>query len=356
MRLTYLMLRGTLDADEQAGFADALWSGVAEANDDLPPQTTLLASTAALLPVPAGVDARARVSRKLFDAKILETLSLPESFGSTEVEQRQAFVMSLQHAAQLGLKPTSIQAARMLDEFLALEPTDGGTSVSSKGVGSGLSEWIWERSGLVISELLAASIRDEGRTPERGAALLKAVERNNGWGGLAALCFFFRNVDALAAKLPRLIMRGFIAPNHKGVRSSTEAVLLWAENEERVGAAVPDEVYNRLLSAIEVAPEHGLNALLACARGLLQKGKLNSAYAERLMSCLSDLLTQTSYRDLELSSTRAISISLVRAECIQLASVLLPEVEDDGTLEAWLIQTRSDPLPEVRFALANRPT
>ncbi|BCF89100.1 hypothetical protein PPGU16_21670 [Paraburkholderia largidicola] len=353
MRLAFLVQRGALDADEQAGFANALWSGVDDGSDSLPSDANLLYSTIALLPAPQDIDVRARVCRILFDAPIAETLHIPDSRGSREMEETQAFVMALQHAAQVGLKPTQQQASRMFDAFLALAPTVEVKPNNPRMFDSHLPEWIWERAGAIISDLIVPSMAESERTVERGRALLKAVECNNGWGGLAGLCGFFGSVATLAEKLPRLIMKGFIAPNHKGVQSSTSALLHWAGNEERAGLAVPDQVYNRLVSAIEVAPEHGLNALLSCARILMQKGKLNVAYAERLLNSLSDLLTQTNYKEVDPASTRAISISLVRAECVQLASALLPEVTADGTLEAWLVQTRIDALPEVRLALSN---
>jgi len=49
---------------------------------------------------------------------------------------------------------------------------------------------------------------------------------------------------------------------------------------------------------------------------------------------------------------RAVSVSLVRAECVKLAAALKGRVEDDGTLPALDDEAKSDPLPEVRFSLA----
>ncbi|RQM51006.1 SIR2 family protein [Paraburkholderia bannensis] len=353
MRLTFLVLRGALDDGERARFGSALWSDVDTQKDGLPSGTNLLSSTIALLPAPETIDARALVRRVLFEAPIANILHIPDSLGSKEVEERQSFIMALLHAAQIDLKPTSDEAARMFDAFMAWGTETARTSSRTNFFGSDLGPWIWESSGSIISELLLPAMSEKERTSERGAVLLEAVEKNNGWSGIAGLSFFLKAIPSLDETLARLIMKGFIAPNHKGVNSATSAVQVWAKHEERIGVAIPNSVYNRLVSAIEVAPEHGLNALLACARVLLQTCRLNLSYAERLKHSLSDLLTQTDYQEVDPLSVRAISVSLVRVECVRLAKALLTEGDDDNTLSAWLSQTRLDPLPEVRFALSD---
>jgi hypothetical protein len=351
MRLTFLTLRGALDDGERLRFGNALWSDVDTQNNGLPLGTNLLSSTIALLPAPDTVNARALVRKVLFEASAANILRIPDSIGSNEVEERQSFIMSLQHAAQIDLKPTSDEAARMFDEFLAWGAGVAATTSRVNAFGSDLGPWIWERIGFIISELLVPAMSESEKTSGRGAALLEAVERNNGWSGIAGLCFFLKTIPGLEETLARLIMKGFIAPNHKGVSSATSAVLVWAKHEDHIRVTIPDSVHNRLVSAIEVAPEHGLNALLACARMLIQSGRLSRSYAERLRHSLSDLLTQTDYQEVDPLSVRAISVSLVRAECVRLASVLMREVDDDDTLGTWLGQTKLDSLPEVRFAL-----
>ena len=57
------------------------------------------------------------------------------------------------------------------------------------------------------------------------------------------------------------------------------------------------------------------------------------------------------YEDVGLDTMEAVSVSLVRAECVKLAVALKDRVADDGTLQAWIDEAKIDPLPEVRFAL-----
>jgi hypothetical protein len=93
--------------------------------------------------------------------------------------------------------------------------------------------------------------------------------------------------------------------------------------------------------------------MLTTAVNLLKGNFLKTDDMLRLMKTLAIILLQFRYEDVEFDSARAVSISLVRAECVKLAIALKDRVADDGTLQAWIDEARSDPLPEVRFSLAN---
>jgi len=71
------------------------------------------------------------------------------------------------------------------------------------------------------------------------------------------------------------------------------------------------------------------------------------------MKALEKIRLEFRYEDADFDSTRAVSISLVRAECVKLAVALKDRIADDGTLQAWIDEAKSDPLPEVRFSLEN---
>ncbi|KAF7962292.1 hypothetical protein AWV80_23430 [Cupriavidus sp. UYMU48A] len=237
----------------------------------------------------------------------------------------------------------------MFDEILTWDAQASAVQ-SGPHLFAGLPQWIQDRTGNIITTLLLPSMTAEERTAERCTRLLEVVKQNGGWSGLAALTHFFKCHDGLASKLSRLIVKGLIAPNHQGVQSAALAVVAWAERHKDGAEEVPHDIYSRLLSAIELAPEHGLNSLLECARKLLAIGRVPAEFPGRLMDALSDLLSRTNYMEIDTASIRAVSISLVRAQCVKLAVALMPLVEDDGTLERWLDEAKADALPEVRFA------
>ena len=106
-----------------------------------------------------------------------------------------------------------------------------------------------------------------------------------------------------------------------------------------------------MLFLIETRQEEGLHVLLNTAVQLIEDNAFEKDDIVRLLHALSDLRTETKYSNILLDSRRAVSISLVREQCVRLAHSLKQRTVDDGTLEGWLEEGLSDALPEVRFAL-----
>ena len=82
---------------------------------------------------------------------------------------------------------------------------------------------------------------------------------------------------------------------------------------------LPDQLIEHLISSIETGQSVGLHALLLCARKLLELHWLRVRDAPRLEEVLGDLIVATSYEAIDFESKKAVSISLVRAECVRLA-------------------------------------
>ena len=119
---------------------------------------------------------------------------------------------------------------------------------------------------------------------------------------------------------------------------------------------LPRSLVDQLIATIETRQEAGLQAMLAAALSLLKENFLGAEDFDRLMYALSKICLEFRYEDIDLDSVRAVSISLVRAECVKLAVALKEHITDDGTLRAWIDEAKSDSLPEVRFSLGNTRT
>jgi hypothetical protein len=85
---------------------------------------------------------------------------------------------------------------------------------------------------------------------------------------------------------------------------------------------------------------------------LVKMGFCDPSDLPPLLQALGDLRIETRYDAIEIDSEEAITVSLVRRECVGLTLALQPIVSDDGTLAGWLDDARTDPLPEVRFRLS----
>jgi hypothetical protein len=115
--------------------------------------------------------------------------------------------------------------------------------------------------------------------------------------------------------------------------------------------SIPRRVIDQFLSTLEARIEDGLKYLLSAATTLVAEGVFSEEDLARLAHTLSVLREDTKYSSVLLDSRRAVSISLVRQQCVLLADTLQQKIPDDETLDAWLEEGRSDPLPEVRFCL-----
>lgn len=71
-----------------------------------------------------------------------------------------------------------------------------------------------------------------------------------------------------------------------------------------------------------------------------------------LDEALGDLIAETAYDRVDYDSRDAASVSLVRAECVRLARALQNSAAGGANADAWLSIADTDPLPEVRYALA----
>lgn len=95
-----------------------------------------------------------------------------------------------------------------------------------------------------------------------------------------------------------------------------------------------------------------MRLVLRGIRRLIGAGLAEEGDRLRVSRVLGELLVEKKYERIDLDSREAVSVSLVRAECVRLARAL----EDAGSRGPdstdWLNAAPSDPLPEVRFALA----
>ena len=141
---------------------------------------------------------------------------------------------------------------------------------------------------------------------------------------------------------------------HQQVGGAAIALVRWGKLvREGVLNELPRALVELLIATIETRQEEGLHALLSAASSLLKDGLLDAGDMARLMRALSDLRIETQYDEVILDSRKAVSVSIIRVECVKLAMDLITRVNDDGTLQAWIDAAKSDALPEVRFSIVD---
>lgn len=95
----------------------------------------------------------------------------------------------------------------------------------------------------------------------------------------------------------------------------------------------------------------GLAALLWTSTQMYIKGYLSKDETDSLVEILPVIFDNADYRRVHSASQEAISVSLVRAECVRLARAFVGGSHDtNDELLRVLEEAKLDALPEVRFA------
>jgi hypothetical protein len=277
---------------------------------------------------------------------------------SRVLSEKQNHLISLYNTALLKLSMPAKRAAELFDQVVSWEPAPiSNEDLMGGGFKKSFNESVSQLAGDALTFAIVPAMDREERNAARLQALLDFVNRTKSWRAVGALPDFAETVPALKDDITRTIHRGLSASDHLKVSGAATALIRWSSPVRTSALAdMPNMLIEQLLSMIETRQEDALHILLNTAVALVKDGNLTDEDMVRLVHSLSDLREDAQYAGVVLDSRRAVSISLVRQQCVRLADVLKRRIADDGTLEGWLEEGRSDPLPEVRFAgLAESP-
>jgi hypothetical protein len=344
LRLAYLSYHNVLLADEMDAFGKALWTATDDGVPPLPDTGGLTPHILAMLPAPEGIDPVGAARDRLFS---------PTSLTQDSGYLWRVTVASRGHGGHQPLLPTRSEAVTILDGILTwqTEPSDEAQA----------ADWLSrpgrDRSRILAGQVLAHAVVPqlvtEDFTAERIMGLMALPETVDASSALGALVYIVGIDGGYTAEVTLRIRRSTFGRNLYEVMGGIAAIETWVRMEQE-GRAPPisEQLVQRVISAIEARKQPGLQAFLACARRLVEAGKLGIEETDQLTEALGDAMIATSYDAIELDSVEAVSISLVRAECVKLANALEETGRQSSTTKSWLKAALIDPLPEVRFALA----
>lgn len=264
------------------------------------------------------------------------------------------YMRSLIGAAQDNLFPTPEQAVRIFDHITARRPASSAAADPwTKSVLASFHDRIrrWAGDGLALA--IAPAMRGEDRTQARVHALLDLIAIASVKRARVALPYFVGDSDLATTKIVQAIRRGLIGPTFDDVAGATGAVEAWIRLEPNGTPVLSEQLVEQTISGVETRRETGLNCLLHCTRRLAEAKKLTGAHHARVADALGDLFAETAYETIDPESREAVSVSLIRAECIRLARTLEDLGAGGPSTQGWLLSADTDPLPEVRFALVD---
>ena len=351
--LAYLALRHVLRPDEAAAFGKALWSDLDAQENALPQNTTLGPGSLLELPADEGIDVKARLRARLFGADLREVMSLRRPTGSIEIGRKIYHLNALTQAVRLGLDLPSDIAVEMFDQTVAWEfQTSDRQDPMGASLFKSFNDSIRFAAGYLLTVAVVPALAAEQRTEQRARDLIAFITRTRSWTSLGALPLFFSSAENTREEIISFVRRGLIGLDSKHVGAAALAVSGWAELARKgTVSELPRRLIEQLVATVETCREIGLAALLDTVRKLLETDFLKEEDFRRLLETLAVIRGEFQYENVQPDTMGAVSISLARAACVKLAAALKERVEDDGTLQGWIDDSKSDPLPEVRFAL-----
>ena len=359
IRLAYLARAGVLTSEENESFATALWSIRDASTEALPANTRLLATAFVHTPAPVGIDREALVRAHLFDTNFAEVLATSTVVRSSETMDKLNRLAELSAAAGSGLVPTHEQAARLFTEIIRWAATTEKHRSERTSMFHFFERQHRERfqsfAGSALARLVVPALAQAERTEASANEIFAFITGPSTSTAIPALPYY-AHLPTARSEITRRIRRAVASRHFEEVSAGGAAIEKWVllsppESQD----ALPEQVVEQLVSSIETRQSVGLHALIHCACMLVDLNRLRAHDIPRLEEALGDLMVETSYEDVEFDSKRATSISLIRVECVRLARALQKNGADGVNAKAWLNAANTDPLPEVRFALAQEP-
>lgn len=253
------------------------------------------------------------------------------------------------------IQPSEGDAARLFCNVVDWRPKKPPSDHIADALAHSAREEDDKKMASILGMVAAPALARHDRTVERAEAALAFLEETNLPEALSALPVFY----GLDANVDRRIENAFRRPLAIGDRRATPAAvnaldrwLQLAETDQAV--PLPDALRDRTLRALERGRIGGLAHLVYLARRLIDVGRCDDPELDQIVEVLDELRGATDYGtpdgDADVKSDRAVSLPLVRAECVRLAGALEKKGVTTESARIWRDVAACDPLPEVRNA------
>jgi hypothetical protein len=340
IRLSCLQRMGSLTPEEGIAFGKAVWSK-RESDSVLPELTGLRADT--LFDI-SGHDKEDLT--RLFRGKVVATAlsgpvspdPLAEIIGATRarIDGSRAFAL------------TSDEALKLFDRILAWEPRavtidlDRYNDKTMNLVGAALAESI----------LPAVDLKQEGK--DRIEKLFSRIEAGTLNSALIALPDIVRLEGSRENKAVELLHRAIISRERHNVVYSLSGIDRWRILAKRGSVGkVPERLKQAAITIAAGASEPWLSSVLYLAGRFVEDGDVTEGGRQELTVVLGRLRTETVYSSWDTRDPRTVNITHVRAQCMKLAGQLRRAGTVHHAITSWIDDALDDPMPEVRFALAD---
>lgn len=333
IRLLSLLECGFLLPDEKQRLSQKIWG---EHPDYLNlPETGLLKHTFLTLPSGDPSLVQCSVCRYLFDVDNNDFLS-------------RHHLNDMCHATRAthgGIYPSEEQAIKIFNLMVHWRPRNDEDDLL--GWSKQEDEIIVSLIGDALSLSIVPSLSKEDLTEENYNKLLAFYNENENPNAMIAFTYFSTENHIFIERVEKIIRQGF---HSKGnfLAYSCRALLKWRSMME---SPVIERLILRLVYLTESSFKSGLSVQISIIKKMLSNGFLNSEHIDSLVEIIPVIFDNSNYVNISPSSRESVSISFVRASCVELAKELLNNISHNSELLRVLDEAQRDSLPEVRFAV-----
>lgn len=247
------------------------------------------------------------------------------------------------------LVPGSEQAARCFDRLVSWRPPME-EDIDLLGMKVQRREALVENIGKALAYSITPSLDPVDISEERSEQLQAFYSGVGSFSTIIALPYFAGLNDAVSTAVGKIISKGIQGRTAHEVKCSGYALYKW--KELAMAGKVPpphDSLFSKMIFLIESGRTVGLHSLLWCAGELLKKNWLSRDDMAVLAACLPELFDAADYSRIRSNSREAVTASLIRETCVNLALDVMKVIPSEKLKEMIEI-AKNDALPEVRFA------
>lgn len=340
-RLLALYEKGQLTSEQVSAFAAALWKDVPSDSNSLPKGTNLYSFAFLIAPAPPDIDVHARVYMHLFG---------PDA-GADPGE-----LVAAASGNKPYLQPNEIDAVRLFDKLVIWRPKETPSDAIREAFVRQSREQNDQMIASVLGIVAAPALSRQERTIERAEAALTFLSDTKLPEALSALPVFYGLNEETDRRIENAFNRPIVAGDRRATPAAVGAIDRWLHlADAHQVLSLPVVLRDRVLRALERGRTGGgFVALIYLARRLIEEGCCSNSELDRIAEVLDELRQATDYGppdgDADSDSDRAVSLPLVRAECVRLAQALEQKGVTTETVRFWRDLAARDPLPEVRHA------
>jgi len=209
-----------------------------------------------------------------------------------------------------------------------------------------------ESIGNALSYAIVPALSSVAKTIEQFEQLKAFYEEvEEAFFVIPAFVYFVPIDEGIAATVEKIISKSLQGRDASEVSYAAIALQKWMELSESTNSPQINRLITKLIVIIESGRTVGLQQLLWVAGELFKKQRLSEEQVTTLIEAIPNAFNAADYANIDPNSREAISASSIREACVKLANTLVSQHPNDPALQGLLKESKTDALPEVRFAI-----